>query len=76
MTMSLPMTSQDFTSDPWGSATNERVFALTSLAMCSSQVLNSQMRYSSEAPCQSTYCSTLSFMSLRICWILLMSSLA
>ena len=44
MVMSLPMTSQDLTSAPWGSATNDRVFALTSLAMCSSQVLNSPMR--------------------------------
>ena len=76
MVMSLPVTSQVLTSAPLGSDVKVSDFALTSLEMWSFQVSKSPMSLSSADTSQVMNCSTLSFMSLRICWILLMSSLA
>jgi len=76
MVMSLPVTSQVLTCAPFGSAVKFSCLARTSLAMWSFQSPKRPMSLSSAATSQEMYYSTLSFMSLRICWILLMSSLA
>ena len=66
----------DFVLVPSGEEVNVSDLALTSLEMWSFQVSNSPTSLSSAETWHVMNCSTLSFMSLRICCMRLMSSLA